>query len=1673
MNNRQPARALLTLALLATACLPPPGKEADPSVTTSSLVSGDAGRKVVWLVMRDQADLSGAASIRSWRDRGQLVHDRLKAAAARSQPAVRAMVAAGSADIRSFWIVNALRVDADAAVIDVLSRHPAVARVMPDQVFSIPPVTADTSPPRVDGVEWGLASIHAPAVWSTLGARGEGIVIANIDTGVQFDHPALVRQYRGNQGSGTFDHNYNWFDPAHICAGTAPCDNNDHGTHTMGTMVGDDGDPGANQIGVAPHARWIAAKGCESNSCSLASLLSAGQWVLAPTDLSGQNPRPELRPDVVNNSWGGASNDPFYRATVQAWVAAGIFPAFSNGNAGPACATSGSPGDYPESYSAGAHDVANAIASFSSRGASAIDGGFKPNIAAPGVGVRSSVRGGNYLSFNGTSMASPHVAGSVALLWSLAPLLRGDVAATRALLDQSALDTSDASCGGTAADNNVWGEGRLDVLAAAQLAPRGPTGTLQGLITRSEGAALAGASLLAHGPVDRSAVTAADGTYSLILPTGSYQLTARASGRIDGVAAVTISEGATTTQDFALEVAPSFLVSGTVRDAAGAPVVGRTVRAGAASAVTSPGGSYSLQLPAGSYTLIIDAAGCEAGQSLPVDLDRDRVVDFTLAARHDQFGYRCSAVPFAFVDAATVLPLAGDDASVSVSLPFSFSWYGSYRGSARVSTNGFVTFGAGGPEPTNGALPSTTSPNGAFYPFWDDLVIDGASSVRTQLLGAAPDRRFVIEWRDALIKGSAPAARVRFEVILSEHGWLEAHYHSAGPDPRQRGSSATVGTENDLGTDGLQFSFNQAVLGSSTAVHYAAPDGPPRAFINHPTPGAFIARTDTIFVDASDDVGVVRVDFLLDSTVIGSSSTYPYSLAVDFSLYPEGPHQITARAIDTAGQTGSGSTPITIDYTKPVLHIISPPSGTVVSGPITIDVNATDNFGFFSVDLWVDGSPRQSRFAPPWTFTLDPASLSAGTHFLVIAGTDRAFNFGDNITDWHTIVVDRAAPVAAITAPAQGTVVADTVNVNVSASDDAGVSRVEMLVDGQLWSTAWYAPYNFSLSIGPLASGPRQLQARAVDLAGRITLSTPVTVLHDRTAPVVAITAPAAGDVRGVLVVTAEASDDVGVSQVELLLDGVVQGSASSAPYQFSLDTAALVQGPHRLEAAAMDGVGRRTVSGAVDVIFDNIPPGISFLAPEAGATVSGTAPVTIEGSDGETALVSVEILVDGQSRATLTASPYTWQWDTTAETTGVHQLAARAVDRAGNQANLAQEVTVAPPYQYTWLEAEKGTLTSPMTTSNEGTASGARFIAVASGNNSPNSAPSGGRARYAFTATKAGSYRVWARVSAPSTSDDSFWVRVDGGAFIKWNDIANGVAWHWDSVHDSDRMNQPVSFTLAAGTHQLELAYREDGTGLDRLLITNDPQFDPTGHEPAPALPVVTDLLATPGTGRITLAWTAVPGAARYDVWRATSPGGLFPRLVTSTTAASAVDGSLPAGTPYCYVVDARTDAAVAPPSLAACATTPSYLYREAESGTIGAPLRILNDKSASGGKYLTVAAGKNSLDVPPSNGRASYAFTVAAAGSYRLWGRVIAPTTADDSFWVRIDGGNWVKWSSVALGASWHWDQVRDGDHGNAPVVAAGSHTVQVAYREDGTQLDRLLLTDDASFVPAGMGP
>ncbi|SDG35616.1 Serine protease, subtilisin family [Sinosporangium album] len=811
--------AALTLVLPQSAVMAAaPAPDKIDKAVLADLAADD--KATFWVHLKGSADLSSAAKAKTKTGKAEAVYRAKTAFADSSQAELIKLLKAAGAEYTPFWIANAVRVTGNSKLAATVVRTPQVVRIDPVRTIKLPEPIPGTSQAKLNAVEWNIDRVNAPRVWNELGTRGEGVVVANIDSGVQFDHPALAAQYRGKKADGTVDHNYNWFDPARVCSTAAPCDNNNHGTHTMGTMVGDDG--GTNQIGVAPGAKWIAAKGCESNGCSDASLLAAGQWMLAPTDLNGANPRPDLAPDIVNNSWGGLGFDPWYKQIVDAWVAAGIFPVFSNGNVtGAGCNSSGSPGQYVASYSAGAFDINNAIAGFSTRG-SGENGEIKPDIAAPGVNVRSSVNGGGYGAISGTSMAAPHVAGAAALLWSASPALDNDIAATRELLDRTAVDMNDTSCGGTAADNNVWGEGRLDAFAAVQAAPVGSLGALNGTVT-SGGAAVAGATATVAGPQSRTVTTGPDGTYTLPrLLVGTYQITVKKFGYGDATATATVTAGQTATANVALTASPSARVSGTVISS-GVPQAGAEVAAAGtpASAVTDAAGRYQLTLPHGAYDLkVTPASRCTSSQTAPITVGGDLAKDFDLPRRSDAFGHVCASGAEPYVAGTDKLALTGDDETAAVTLPFVFPLYGTAYSSGYISTNGFVNFAGRSSAAGNGPLPSASSPNAGIYPYWDDLILDTRSGIYTAILGTAPRRTFVVEWRDATFYDD-DTLRISVSAALGEDGSVRFFYKDLD-NARESGSGATVGIENGTGSVGFEYSHDASVLSGGQSLTFTA-----------------------------------------------------------------------------------------------------------------------------------------------------------------------------------------------------------------------------------------------------------------------------------------------------------------------------------------------------------------------------------------------------------------------------------------------------------------------------------------------------------------------------------------------------------------------------------------------------------------------------------------------------------------------------------------------------------------------------------------------------------------------------------------------------------------------------------------------------------------------------------
>lgn len=442
----------------------------------------------------EQADLSAAAAMSSKLEKGTYVFETLRGVADRTQPRVLEVLESEDADYRRFWIANAIWVRGGEELLERLARRSDVARLIENTKLTIEePIPGGDGPFgerswSEDGlgvVEWNIRLVNAPYVWER-GVTGEGVVIAGIDTGYDWEHPALKVQYRGWSGVSA-DHNYNWHDAIHsgntYCPPDSPepCDEGQHGTHTMGIMVGDDGIN--NQIGMAPGARWIGCRCWEPGAgTDISYVTECLQWIVAPTDLSGHNPMPSMAPHVVNNSWvcapwEGCEDPNSLRTVIENVRAAGIVVLGGVGNDGPQCSTAFFPPAIYESYfSVGATTSTDEIADFSSRGPVTIDlsNRVKPDISAPGQNVRSTFPGGAYGSWSGTSFAGPHVAGLVALLISANPELAGDVDQIEEIITETALRLpTSQTCGGISGEsvpNNTFGYGRIDAAAAYELA---------------------------------------------------------------------------------------------------------------------------------------------------------------------------------------------------------------------------------------------------------------------------------------------------------------------------------------------------------------------------------------------------------------------------------------------------------------------------------------------------------------------------------------------------------------------------------------------------------------------------------------------------------------------------------------------------------------------------------------------------------------------------------------------------------------------------------------------------------------------------------------------------------------------------------------------------------------------------------------------------------------------------------------------------------------------------------------------------------------------------------------------------------------------------------------------------------------------------------------------------
>lgn len=493
----------------------------------------------------------------------------LRTAAERSQGTLmkrlRALDAQGRVqDVRSYWIVNAVSFTAPPAVVRRVAAMKAVEEVYSDVPIVLDhPVAENEAGGPLAGHEWGLEMINAHKLWA-LGITGAGTVVCNLDTGVDGNHVALASRWRGAQGG---DWRHHWFDPSR--GSSFPIDDDTHGTHTMGTMcgavVGD-------TVGVAPDAEWIAALTIGGSGDFVTKSLAAFEWAADPDG----NPDTPDHPDVISNSWTDLLSKcltTFYEA-IDNCEAVGAAVVFSAGNSGPSPESITSPKNRATTivniWATGALQSNETIASFSSRGPSYCDHTtIKPAASAPGDNVRSTLPNNGYGLKSGTSMASPHVAGAIALLKQANPTL--DPETVKMILRDTARDLGDPG------PDNTYGGGVIDLEAAYQVAVSG-YGTLAGRVTDTQSGEGIASALIQVVDSPRKTRSNEEGYYALSLPAEeTYDLEAGSYGYLPVTAQRYLAPNDTTYWLPRLAATPRGSIAGSVRDQVGAGLAGADV----------------------------------------------------------------------------------------------------------------------------------------------------------------------------------------------------------------------------------------------------------------------------------------------------------------------------------------------------------------------------------------------------------------------------------------------------------------------------------------------------------------------------------------------------------------------------------------------------------------------------------------------------------------------------------------------------------------------------------------------------------------------------------------------------------------------------------------------------------------------------------------------------------------------------------------------------------------------------------------------------------------------------------------------------------------------------------------------------------------------------------------
>ncbi|XXF77002.1 Ig-like domain-containing protein [Myxococcaceae bacterium GXIMD 01537] len=459
----------------------------------------------------------------------------------------------------------------------------------------------------------------------------------------------------------------------------------------------------------------------------------------------------------------------------------------------------------------------------------------------------------------------------------------------------------------------------------------------------------------------------------------------------------------------------------------------------------------------------------------------------------------------------------------------------------------------------------------------------------------------------------------------------------------------------------------------SAPVRVRVDNVPPTATLTAPAAGAWLSGPVTLTAVAQDDVGVAGVEFYLDGYPLGSDTTAPYTLTWDTTYYLTGSRTLEARAYDAAGNMGP-STPVQvwIDRQPPTVAITSPSSGGWVWGTRTVTATASDDTGVTRVEFYAGPMLLGTATSAPYSVAWDTTGFAEGAVTL----TARAYDGKGNSTVSAAVqaIVENLPPQVALIWPVPGASVNGLITVAAEVDGEGvGIQRVDFFIDGYLLGYDGSAPYMMNWDARVYPDGIYTLTVRAVDDAGRSAESAPVQVRVDRHPPTVALTAPAGGSQwAGPLTLSASASDDVGVTQVDFYAGGQWVGRATREPYAVEWDPTGYPSGGYALTAIASDAAGNTAQSAYVQVWVDSLPPSVAIASPPAGSVVKGQVVLAANASDNR-GVTRVDFYLGTTLLGSALSEPFLLNWDTTAWGDGSYTLSARAFDALGNMGESMQ----------------------------------------------------------------------------------------------------------------------------------------------------------------------------------------------------------------------------------------------------------------------------------------------------------------------------------------------------------------------------------------------------------------